>query len=155
MLIASGRSKPDKHAEPRYVYPPHGPAEERLPPLPELPTPEPLPLSALGVDGAPDRLVMMWDFFNTLGPAIKLKPLGLPLEALENALLCRSPLDYDLASQLHACLLRLLIPDFDGLEGWGPWVCQGAWGPSMPATASHPTSTLLKTPMLYWPGPAH
>ncbi len=122
MLIAAGRSKPDKHAEPRYVYPPHGPAEERLPPLPELPTPEPLPLSALGVDGAPDRLVMMWDFFNTLGPAIKLKPLGLPLEALENALLCRSPLDYDLASQLHACLLRLLIPDFDGLEGWGPWV---------------------------------
>ena len=122
MLVASGRSALDAELEPRYVYPPRGPAQDQLPPLPALPTPEALPLSSLGVEGAADRLVMIWDFFNSMSFALKVRPLGLPIEALENALLCRSVLDYDMASQLHCALLRILIPDYDGVDGWDKWV---------------------------------
>ena len=43
---------------------------------------------------------MIWDFFNSMSFALKVRPLGLPIEALENALLCRSVLDYDMASRL-------------------------------------------------------
>jgi hypothetical protein len=60
MLVASGRSALDEELEPRYVYPPRGPAQDQLPPLPALPTPEALPLASLGVEGAADRLVMIW-----------------------------------------------------------------------------------------------
>ena len=111
MLIASGRSALDAELEPRYVYPPRGPAQDQLPPLPALPTPEALPLasnpnsypnpnlnpnpnpdpspnpdpnpnqalplSSLGVEGAADRLVMIWDFFNSMSFALKVRPLGL------------------------------------------------------------------------------
>ena len=50
----------DEALEPRYVYPPRGPPQEQLPPLPTLPTPEPLQLAALGVEGAAERLVRSW-----------------------------------------------------------------------------------------------
>ena len=60
MLVASGRSALDEVLEPRYVYPPRGPPQEQLPPLPALPTPEPLQLAALGVEGAAERLVRSW-----------------------------------------------------------------------------------------------
>ena len=60
MLVASGRSALDEALEPRYVYPPRGPPQEQLPPLPTLPTPEPLQLVALGVEGAAERLVRSW-----------------------------------------------------------------------------------------------
>ena len=29
-----------------------------------------------------------------------------------------SVLDYEMASQLHCALLRVLMPDYDGVDGW-------------------------------------
>lgn len=48
-----------------------------------------------------------------LGVAFKLKPLAMPLAALQNMLCCSCPLDYSLATVVHISLLTVLSRDVE------------------------------------------
>ena len=60
---------------------------------------------------------MLWDFLNVMGVAFKLKPLGMPLAALQNMLHCDSPVDYSLASAVHTSMLLVLARDVEVQSG--------------------------------------
>ena len=120
MLLASGRSKPpaagDAPPGPTHVYPPRGPAPAVLGPMPELPPATPLALRLAAPPAALGALLTLWESLNALGRTFRLAPLALPLAALEGALRCDEPLDYSLATQLRAALLRVVARDWEGRE---------------------------------------
>jgi hypothetical protein len=162
MLLASGRSKlameqakepvsdsaPPLEIRPSYIYPPRGPHPALMPPMPETPTAEPLEPRPGCSSESTQKILQLWDFLNILGVAFKLQPLGLPLAALQSMLCCSCPLDYSLASNLHASMMLVIARDVEGLDGWGPWA-KALKEPLLPLLWPDLLAQLLRTDTLF------